>query len=75
MMTSNQKPVSAKDTIEKDARGQYAGTQSGGTNNGVASAKPRVLIGKDDATEINKEATGDRDVQDNIGQKINKDDR
>lgn len=36
---------------EKDAEGQYAPTQSGGKNDGAASANPRVLSDKDgDAT-------------------------
>lgn len=36
--------------IHKDAEGQFAPTQAGGDNNGVASAKPRVITGSDDAT-------------------------
>lgn len=36
--------------IRKDAKGQFAPTQSGGSNNGVSSAKPRVITGSDDAT-------------------------
>ncbi|SIQ89658.1 hypothetical protein SAMN05880582_104212 [Rhizobium sp. RU20A] len=40
----------SKSQVEKDARGQFVGTQAGGDNNGVASAKPRVITGSDDAT-------------------------
>lgn len=36
--------------IHKDAQGQFAPKQAGGDNNGVASAKPRVITGSDDAT-------------------------
>lgn len=42
------KPDAAK--IEGDAKGQFAGTQHGGKNNGVSSATPRVTTGTDDAT-------------------------
>lgn len=30
--------------------GAFAGTQTGGQNNGVSSAKPQVVTGHDDAT-------------------------
>tara|TARA_R110002020_G_scaffold25060_5_gene81589 strand:- start:3698 stop:3949 length:252 start_codon:yes stop_codon:yes gene_type:complete len=40
----------SKEKIENDAKGQFAPVQSGGKNNGVASAKPRVITGSDDAT-------------------------
>ncbi|MDH4441464.1 MAG: hypothetical protein QE284_13885 [Rhizobium sp.] len=36
--------------IEKDAEGQFVGTQHGGHNDGVASAKPTVVTGSEDAT-------------------------
>jgi hypothetical protein len=36
--------------IRKDARGQYAASQADGKNDGVASATPRAVTGKDDAT-------------------------
>ncbi len=39
--------------IHKDAEGQFAGTQAGGDNDGVASAKPTVVTGSEDAT-VNK---------------------
>ncbi len=44
------KPKDEKSAVEKDAEGQFAGTQAGGDNTGVASAKPRVITGSDDAT-------------------------
>ncbi|WP_246085006.1 hypothetical protein [Rhizobium glycinendophyticum] len=36
--------------IEKDAAGQFVGTQHGGKSDGVASAKPTVVTGSEDAT-------------------------
>jgi hypothetical protein len=39
--------------IEQDARGQFVGTQHGGENDGVVSAKPTVITGSQDAT-VNK---------------------
>ncbi|QLF69329.1 hypothetical protein FE840_007130 [Peteryoungia desertarenae] len=36
--------------IEKDAKGQFAGTQHGGDSDGVMSAKPTVVTGSEDAT-------------------------
>lgn len=41
---------SSKERIHKDAKGQFAPAQSGGENDGVISAKPRVITGTDDAT-------------------------
>lgn len=49
-----------KKTIEKDAEGQFVGTQAGGDNDGVASAKPTVVTGSDDAT-VNKWPPGKKD--------------
>jgi hypothetical protein len=40
----------SKEEIEKDAEGQYAKHLKSSKNNGVASAKPRVITGEDDAT-------------------------
>ncbi len=37
-------------TIHDDAKGQYARGLKRSNNNGVASAKPRVITGSDDAT-------------------------
>lgn len=39
-----------KRRIHKDAEGQFAGTQHGGDNDGVVSAKPTVITGSEDAT-------------------------
>jgi len=36
--------------VEADAVPQFVVSQAGGTNDGVASAKPRVITGSDDAT-------------------------
>ncbi|MBW6421923.1 hypothetical protein KX729_10750 [Rhizobium sp. XQZ8] len=36
--------------IHKDAQGQFAVSKKGATNDGVSSAKPRVITGSDDAT-------------------------
>jgi hypothetical protein len=36
--------------IEKDAKGQFAPSQGDRNNNGLASATPRAVTGKDDAT-------------------------
>jgi hypothetical protein len=36
--------------IHEDAQGQFAGTQAGGNSDGVASAKPTVVTGSEDAT-------------------------
>jgi hypothetical protein len=50
-------------TEKQDAAGQYRQLEKSSDNNGVASAKPRVITGSDDAT-VNK-AAPDR----NAGQK------
>ena len=42
-------PVIA-DPPESDAAGQFHRTRAGADNDGVASAKPRVITGSDDAT-------------------------
>lgn len=39
-----------KNVIRKDAEGQFAGSKRRSDNSGVASAKPRVITGSDDAT-------------------------
>ncbi|PPJ48740.1 hypothetical protein C0075_20150 [Rhizobium sp. KAs_5_22] len=39
--------------MRKDAAPQFVGTRHGGDNNGVASAKPTVITGSEDAT-VNK---------------------
>jgi len=40
--------------IHKDAQGQFAPKQAGGQSDGVASAKPTVITGSEDATVHNK---------------------
>ncbi|MCM2476259.1 hypothetical protein HGO38_22580 [Rhizobium sp. CG5] len=54
-MTKNGKPSKAQ--IEQDARGQSESNHAGGSNNGVSSAKPRVITHSDDAT-VNKKTPG-----------------
>ena len=54
-MTKNGKPSKAQ--IEQDARGQSESNHAGGSNNGVSSAKPRVITHSDDAT-VNKRTPG-----------------
>jgi hypothetical protein len=47
----------SKTRIEQDARGQSESNHAGGSNNGVSSAKPRVITHSDDAT-VNKKTPG-----------------
>jgi hypothetical protein len=54
-VTKNDKP--SKTQIEQDARGQLESNHAGGSNNGVSSAKPRVITHSDDAT-VNKKTPG-----------------
>jgi hypothetical protein len=54
-MKKNGKPP--KTQIEQDARGQSESDHAGGSNNGVSSAKPRVITHSDDAT-VNKKTPG-----------------
>lgn len=56
-MTADRDTVVARDPgdkqtskIEKDAKGQFVGTQHGGKSDGVVSAKPTVITGSEDAT-------------------------
>jgi hypothetical protein len=39
-----------KTDVEQDAKGQFAKSQGDPKNNGLASATPRAVTGKDDAT-------------------------
>jgi len=56
--------TSSKAEIERDARGQSESNHAGGSNNGVSSAKPRVITHSDDAT-VNKKMPGkDEDAKD-----------
>ncbi|MCY0096921.1 hypothetical protein [Hoeflea ulvae] len=57
-MTEQKKGKTQAETIHKDAEGQFARPKKHSTNNGVASATPRVITGSDDAT-TEKPAGGD----------------
>ncbi|KAA0687967.1 hypothetical protein DTW90_32960 [Neorhizobium sp. P12A] len=48
---------SSKRRIEQDAKGQSESNHAGGSNNGVSSAKPRVITHSEDAT-VNKKPPG-----------------
>lgn len=54
---------SKADTIKHDADGQFANVKAGGKSSGVASAKPTVITGSEDATAHKtppgKQASGD----------------
>ena len=50
--------------IEKDATGQFVGTQHGGDNDGVVSAKPTVITGSQDATTHKRPANGKNPPED-----------
>jgi hypothetical protein len=52
--------TSSKAQIERDAEGQSESNHAGGSNNGVSSAKPRVITHSDDAT-VNKKTPGKND--------------
>jgi len=60
--------------IRKDAEGQYAKSQADPKANGVASAKPTVITGSDDATKHRdppgkKSSTPDWDVNFDVGER------
>jgi hypothetical protein len=44
------KPASRSEEIRKDAQGQFARGKRESANNGVSSARPRVITGVDDST-------------------------
>lgn len=50
MMSESSKDKTVVDTIHDDAKGQFAKGLEHSDNNGVISAKPRVITGSDDAT-------------------------
>ena len=50
------------ETVEADAKGQYARGLKHSDNSGVASAKPRVITGSDDAT-LNRTPPGQKPPQ------------
>ncbi|KQY11444.1 hypothetical protein [Rhizobium sp. Root482] len=60
-MNTKDRPGSAagSNEIRKDAAGQFAKPERHSDNNGVASAKPRVVTGSDDAT-ANKRPPGEK---------------
>lgn len=57
---TDKRPEADKAEIHDDAKGQFAGTQAGGDSDGVASAKPTVVTGSEDAT-VNKWPPGKED--------------
>ncbi|MBY2910191.1 MULTISPECIES: hypothetical protein [Rhizobium] len=61
-MEKSKKPSKAE--IERDARGQSESNHAGGSNNGVSSAKPRVITHSDDATVNTKTPGKDGDAKD-----------
>ncbi|MFS2177258.1 hypothetical protein ACCC98_15100 [Rhizobium pisi] len=61
-MKENEKP--SKSRIEQDARGQSESNHAGGSNNGVSSAKPRVITHSDDATVHKKMPGKSKDTKD-----------
>lgn len=48
-MTQSRKSADAE-TIKNDAKGQFANVKAGARSSGVASAKPTVITGSEDAT-------------------------
>ena len=61
-MEKRKKPSKAE--IENDARGQSESNHAGGSNNGVSSAKPRVITHSDDASVSKEPAGKDEDAKD-----------
>jgi hypothetical protein len=49
-MPHPKKDKTSLETVHGDAKGQYAKGLAHSDNNGVASSKPRVITGSDDAT-------------------------
>jgi hypothetical protein len=49
-MAEDKRSQKAASKIENDARGQFVQSRRGAKNDGVPSAKPRVITGTDDAT-------------------------
>jgi hypothetical protein len=50
LMRSDMPKGDTKNETKKDAAGQYAPSQADGKSSGVASAKPTVITGSEDAT-------------------------
>lgn len=57
---------------KQDARGQFAKSQADGNNDGVASATPRNVTGRDDATMNNADRKPSPDPGFDIRQQTNK---
>lgn len=53
-MAGDKDDAGAKGGVRKDAQGQFAGSQADRSASGVASAKPTVLTGSEDATAHKK---------------------
>lgn len=49
-MTKTTNDRSGTEAIRKDVEGQFASSKAGGKSTGVASAKPTVITGSEDAT-------------------------
>ena len=63
-MANKDNPGGAKpEAVEDDAAGQFRKGMKASDNNGVASAKPRVITGSDDAT-VNKAPPGEKAEKD-----------
>jgi hypothetical protein len=58
-MDTTKDETSSVNTVHEDAKGQYAGGLKHSDNNGMASAKPRVITGSDDAT-LNRTPPGQK---------------
>lgn len=63
MSKSDNPGSAASGEIKQDAAGQFEKGLSSSDNNGVASAKPRVITGSDDAT-VNKAPPGEKPQKD-----------
>ena len=50
MTEDKEKQAPQTEEIHRDAEGQFAPKQAGGKNDGVADAKPRVIIEGEDST-------------------------
>jgi hypothetical protein len=63
-MANKDNPGGAKaGSVEDDAAGQFRKPMKSSDNNGVSSAKPRVITGSDDAT-LNKAPPGEKAEKD-----------
>ncbi|MGE6739446.1 hypothetical protein ACQKGC_04125 [Allorhizobium pseudoryzae] len=53
-MADNKKNATPEAEVRKDAKGQFVGSQADRSASGVASAKPTVVTGSEDATAHKK---------------------